>query len=309
MINKITLVEPRGFCAGVSRAIEIVEKALQRFPNQKIYVKHEIVHNKVVVQDLKSKGVVFIEDLEDVPDDAILIFSAHGVSSAIEDEAKIRNLTVVDASCPLVKKVHREVSKYEEGGYQIILVGHRNHPELEGTAGRVRHRVIIVENVNDALSIQPEDPSKLALATQTTLSIDDTKEIVDTLTKRFPNLAVKNDICYATQNRQDAVKKLVEQKIDLLLVIGSQNSSNSNRLRDISQNSGIASYLINTYHEIQPAWLNNVEHVGITAGASAPEFLVQEVIEFFRVKNPNLDVKTLVNTTEDTVFFIPKILR
>jgi 4-hydroxy-3-methylbut-2-enyl diphosphate reductase len=306
-VEQIVLAAPRGFCAGVSRAIEIVELALKKF-GQPIYVKHEIVHNKIVVEDLRGKGVKFIEEIAEVPDGAVLIFSAHGVSSAIEDEAKKRDLTVIDASCPLVKKVHREVVKYDEEGFEIVLVGHKGHPELEGTEGRIKGNYVVVETAEDARTIMPKNPDKLALASQTTLSLDDTKEITQILQDRFPNIILKNDICYATQNRQNAVKAIVSE-VDLLIVIGSNESSNSNRLRDIGLNFGVKSILINNLDEFDERQFTDVKIIGLTAGASAPEFLVEEVISFFKSKNPQLEIQTVQTAVETVVFHTPKEVR
>lgn len=308
---QLILAEPRGFCAGVRRAIEIVEKAIIKFGTP-IYVKHEIVHNKYVVENLKAKGVIFTDDLSIVPDGATIIYSAHGVSEAIEIEAKNKNMLTIDATCPLVKKVHREVIKYADDGCEIILIGHRGHPEIEGTAGRVKNDVILVETTEDAKNIQPINPQKLALATQTTLSSDDTKEIVEILQKRFPILLEnsKNDICYATQNRQDSVKCLInDYKIDILLTVGSANSSNSNRLKDIGTSFGIESYLVNDASDLQESWFMRAKTIGITAGASAPDELVDGIIEFFKAKFLGTTIEIMNGIKEDTVFHLPREVR
>ena len=276
---EIILAKPRGFCAGVTRAIETVEKAIQKFGTP-VYVRHEIVHNKFVVESLRKKGAIFVNEVEQIPVGAITIFSAHGVSDKVEEDALNRGLDVIDATCPLVSKVHREAKKYEEEDYEIILIGHRGHPEVEGTSGRVKKPVILVTNEDDARNIEIKNPQKIAYVSQTTLSVDDTKKIVEILENRFPTLQkglATKDICYATQNRQDAVRDLCKI-VDILLVIGAQNSSNSNRLRDLGEESGLKSYLINGAQDIEEKWFENVEKIGLTAGASAPEVLVQEVI-------------------------------
>lgn len=307
---QIILAEPRGFCAGVTRAIEIVERALQKF-GAPIYVRHEIVHNKFVVEDLRKKGAIFVEEIADIPENSLVIFSAHGVSDKVESDAKIRGLKIIDATCPLVSKVHREAKKYEEGDYEIILIGHKGHPEVEGTSGRVKKPVLLVSDELEAEAVKINNPDKIAYVTQTTLSVNDTKKIVDVLEKRFPQmqqgLATK-DICYATQNRQDAVKELSHQ-VDLILVLGSQNSSNSNRLRDLGAES-VPSYLINGASDIDPAWLDNVENIGITAGASAPEILVEEVIAKLKtLSDENIEVKGMNGIKENIHFALPKEIR
>ncbi|MCE2926418.1 MAG: 4-hydroxy-3-methylbut-2-enyl diphosphate reductase [Rickettsiales bacterium] len=275
---EIILAEPRGFCAGVDRAIEIVERALQLY-GAPVYVRHEIVHNKWVVQDLKTKGVVFVREVDEIPDGAITVFSAHGISEKVEHSAKLRDLPVIDATCPLVTKVHKEAQRYEAEGRQIILIGHDGHPEVEGTSGRVKNGVLLVEDEEDVRSLKVEDENKLAYVTQTTLSVDDTRNIITLLKQRFPNIAGPElrDICYATQNRQNAVRELAEQ-VDLLLVIGSANSSNSNRLRDLAAEIGIPAHLIDDATALKPDWFYTIHKVGITAGASAPEHLVQDVV-------------------------------
>jgi len=307
----IILAEPRGFCAGVKRAIEIVERALHKF-GAPIYVRHEIVHNQFVVDDLRSKGAIFIKEVDEAPKDAIIIFSAHGVSSKVEDDAIKRGLNIVDATCPLVNKVHREAKKYEDQGNEIILIGHKGHPEVQGTSGRVKKDVILVSSEEDAKNIDIKNPEKIAYVTQTTLSVDDTKKIVNILESRFPKMqkgVATKDICYATQNRQDAVKKL-SKSIDLLLVIGAKNSSNSNRLRDLGLESDLPSYLINNADDIDEEWLKNVNNIGITAGASAPEVLVQGVID--RIKKLSIDpvlIKGMGGVKENIQFILPKKVR
>ena len=280
---QITLANPRGFCAGVDRAIEIVERALSLF-GMPVYVRHEVVHNKYVVDTLRDKGAVFVNELDEVPDNAVVIFSAHGVSKAVREEAVRRQLRVFDAICPLVTKVHMEVGRYQDEGRECILIGHAGHPEVEGTLGQYRSRnggaMYLVESVADVETLQVTNPEFLAFVTQTTLSVDDTSEVIDALRLRFPKIVgpKKEDICYATQNRQDAVKQLTGG-CDLILVVGSQNSSNSTRLMEISQKKGVPAYLIDNVTEIQRSWLEGKTHIGVTAGASAPEILVEEVIE------------------------------
>lgn len=309
---EIILAEPRGFCAGVTRAIDIVNLALEKFGSP-LYVKHEIVHNKIVVESLKSRGVIFTDDISIVPKGSVLIYSAHGVSDKIEEQAKELQLIEIDATCPLVKKVHKEVSAFDSANMQILLVGHKNHPEIEGTAGKIKNRpAIIIETVEDAKNLEIPEGVEIGLATQTTLSMDDTKEIIETLISKFPKLegAVKNDICYATQNRQTAVKKLIEDyKIEALIVVGSQNSSNSNRLKQLGESHGISSFLINTVNEIDSSTLLSFNKIGITAGASAPEELVMNIIEFFKTNANNIEIKTMDGIKEDVIFHIPKILR
>jgi 4-hydroxy-3-methylbut-2-enyl diphosphate reductase len=273
------LAQPRGFCAGVDRAIEIVERALERF-GAPIYVRHEIVHNAHVVDDLRGKGAVFVEELDEVPDGATVIFSAHGVSRAVRDEAQRRGLRVFDATCPLVTKVHVELQKMRRDDREIVMIGHAGHPEVEGTMGQADGGVYLVETVDDVDRLQVKDPDRLAFVTQTTLSVDDCREIIDALKRRFPNIAEpkKQDICYATQNRQDAVKVLAQQ-CDLVLVIGSPNSSNSNRLREVAAKMGCEARLIGSAAELDPRWLEGRRRIGVTAGASAPEVLVTQLIE------------------------------
>jgi 4-hydroxy-3-methylbut-2-enyl diphosphate reductase len=306
---EIILSEPRGFCAGVTRAIDAVEKALEKF-GAPIYVKHEIVHNKYVVADLKNKGAIFVEEIGEIPIGAVAIFSAHGVSQKVEDEAKISSLKTIDATCPLVKKVHKKASEYDSKGYRIILIGHKGHPEVEGTSGRIKNNMIIVSTVKEAQDIEITG-NKVAYVTQTTLSLDDTKNIVNILTQRFPHIKKSlygNDVCYATQNRQNAVRKLAKE-VDLILVIGSKNSSNSNRLRDLSNECGTASYLINDFTELDEDWLVGVNKVGITAGASAPEFLVQElIIKIKKLYKSEVKISNLDFEGENVRFLLPREL-
>ena len=309
---QILLANPRGFCAGVDRAIEIVERALE-IHGAPIYVRHEVVHNKYVVDELKAKGAVFVEELDDVPDNTIVIFSAHGVSKLVEDTANERGLQVFDATCPLVTKVHLEVIKYAKEGREVILIGHAGHPEVEGTMGRYDTsnggRIILVEQASDVASLQITNPEQLAFVSQTTLSVDDTQDVINALRNRFPSIAAprKDDICYATQNRQDAVKKLCAE-IDLLLVVGAANSSNSNRLRELGERAGVQSLLITRAADIKDEWLDNRKKVGVTAGASAPEVLVQEVIE--KLKNAGGTGATEYKGVQETVSFsIPKTLQ
>ncbi len=302
------LVQPRGFCAGVERAISIVEKALEKF-GAPIYVRHEIVHNQFVVQQLKEKGAIFVNEIDEIPENSIVIFSAHGVSKAVENNATTHNLKILDATCPLVTKVHLEAQIHEKKGRKIILIGHVGHPEVEGTSGRVTTEVTIVSNIEevDKLEFAPED--NLAYVTQTTLSVDDTTNIISKLKQRFPKINgpdLKN-ICYATQNRQNAVKELA-QFIDMLLVIGADNSSNSNRLRDIATEMNKKSFLINSFKDIQLDWFKNITKVGITAGASAPEALVQEVIQFLQ-QNFKINIHNLQITEENIHFNLPLELR
>jgi len=308
---QILLANPRGFCAGVDRAIEIVERALE-IHSAPIYVRHEVVHNKYVVDELKAKGAVFVEELDDVPDNTIVIFSAHGVSKLVEDTARRRGLQVFDATCPLVTKVHLEVVKYAKEGREVILIGHAGHPEVEGTMGRYDTskggRIILVEQASDVATLKISNPEQLAFVSQTTLSVDDTQDVINALRERFPTIAAprKDDICYATQNRQDAVKNLCAE-IDLLLVVGAANSSNSNRLRELGERAGVQSMLITRAADIENEWLENCKKVGVTAGASAPEILVQEVIE--KLKSAGGTGATEYEGVRETVSFsIPKTL-
>ena len=309
---KLRLANPRGFCAGVDRAIDIVERAITLF-GAPIFVRHEVVHNRHVVDRLRDMGAVFVQELHEVPDGATVIFSAHGVSKAVEDEAKRRGLAVFDATCPLVTKVHMEVRRYGREGRDVILIGHDGHPEVEGTLGRFDPaqggQIRLVESMADAEALQVSDPSRLAFVTQTTLSVDDTAEIVATLQRRFPGLATprKEDICYATQNRQDAVKELLREA-DLLLVVGSVTSSNSNRLVELGVRAGVPAYLIDGAADLRREWLDGRHCIGLTAGASAPEVLVQEVVEKlgeWGVERP----RELDGQREHVVFALPRELR
>ncbi|MHB1401007.1 MAG: 4-hydroxy-3-methylbut-2-enyl diphosphate reductase [Thiobacillus sp.] len=279
MTPTILLANPRGFCAGVDRAIAIVESALAKF-GAPIYVRHEVVHNTFVVNDLKAKGAIFVEELDEVPAGATVIFSAHGVSQAVRMEAEARGLNVFDATCPLVTKVHVEVSKMRDKGFEIVMIGHKGHPEVEGTLGQSSGGMYLVETPEDVTSLQVTDPDKLAYVTQTTLSVDDAARVVDALRARFPNITgpKKDDICYATQNRQDAVKALAPQ-CDVVIVVGSPTSSNSNRLREVAENLGVPAYMVDNASEIDPQWVVDKQRVGVTAGASAPEILVRAVID------------------------------
>lgn len=304
---QVVLAQPRGFCAGVDRAIDIVERALE-LHGKPIYVRHEIVHNRYVVEDLRNKGAIFIKELEEAPEGAIVVFSAHGVSLAVREEAELRGLTVFDATCPLVTKVHREVSRMRADGREIIMIGHKGHPEVEGTLGQSDKGMFLVETVEDVQNLQVTDPNNLAFVTQTTLSVDDAEEVAKALRKRFPNVVEpkKSDICYATQNRQDAVKFMAPQ-CDVVLVVGSVNSSNSNRLREVAERIGTAAYLLDDPAMIKPEWFDNGPRVGITAGASAPEELVQQVID--RIKELGaISVRTLEGVEETISFPLPREL-
>ncbi len=309
---EIHLANPRGFCAGVDRAIGIVENALEIF-GAPVYVRHEVVHNKYVVDGLREKGAIFVDELDEVPDDATVIFSAHGVAKAVREEAARRKLRVFDAICPLVTKVHMEVGKYQQDGRESILIGHAGHPEVEGTLGQYnasdgRGGMYLVESVQDVWDLKVKDPDFLAFVTQTTLSMDDTAEIIDALRERFPKIAgpKKEDICYATQNRQDAVKRLLENS-DLILVVGSQTSSNSTRLKEIAEKQGIAAYLIDNADEIQASWLHGKTSVGVTAGASAPEVLVEHVVEKL-IEWGGHTVNEVPGIIEQVVFSLPREL-
>jgi len=307
----ILLANPRGFCAGVDRAIEIVERVLELYGTP-IYVRHEVVHNRFVVDGLKRRGAVFVDELDQVPSGATVIFSAHGVSQDVRQEAERRGLRVFDATCPLVTKVHLEVARFCRDGFEVVLIGHRGHPEVEGTMGQCRgsngSRCHLVEEVADVAGLQVLDPSRLAYVTQTTLSMDDTKAIVSALVERFPEIRgpKKSDICYATQNRQDAVKDLV-QRCDLVLVVGSTNSSNSNRLREIAQKQGVAAHLIDGAEDIRREWLTGSPRVGLTAGASAPEVLVEQVIERLHACGAG-EVEEQSGIREQVVFALPREL-
>jgi|SRR5680860_78169 len=309
---QILLANPRGFCAGVDRAIDIVERSLELF-GAPVYVRHEVVHNKFVVDGLRTKGAVFVDELEEVPDGATVIFSAHGVSQAVRREAASRNLTVFDATCPLVTKVHMEVSRYSREGRETVLIGHQGHPEVEGTIGQYENAklgaIYLVESAEDVERLQVKNPDRLAFVTQTTLSMDETSDIIDALRARFPNIIgpYKKDICYATQNRQDAVKQLVD-KCDLMLVVGSPNSSNSSRLREIAEKKGVEAYLVEGPEAIEDAWLVGKQSVGVTAGASAPEILVEQLIEVLKSKGANV-VQEHDGIREQVVFMMPKELR
>jgi 4-hydroxy-3-methylbut-2-enyl diphosphate reductase len=309
---KVLLANPRGFCAGVDRAIDIVERAIELF-GPPIYVRHEVVHNRHVVERLRALGAVFVDELSQVPAAGTVIFSAHGVSSAVETEARERGLTVFDATCPLVTKVHMEVQRYARDGRDVVLIGHAGHPEVEGTMGRFDPsgggRIHLIESVADVEQLQVRIPSSLAFVTQTTLSVDDTAEIVAALRRRFPSLATprKEDICYATQNRQDAVKKLLEQ-CDVLLVVGSRASSNSNRLRELADRSGIAGYLVDGPADLRREWFEGKSAVGVTAGASAPELLVQQVVEQLRSWGGELP-QEVIGREERVFFTLPRELR
>jgi 4-hydroxy-3-methylbut-2-enyl diphosphate reductase len=307
-LQEIVLAEPRGFCAGVDRAIEIVDRALLKF-GAPVYVRHEIVHNTYVVEDLKSRGAIFIEELDDVPAGATLVFSAHGVPKSVEAEATRRGFTVFDATCPLVTKVHVEVAKLHKEGYEFVMIGHKGHPEVEGTMGQLTAGIYLVEDVADVARIQPKQTERLAVVTQTTLSVDDAAEITEAVVARFPNIRrpKMQDICYATQNRQDAVKVL-SAEVDLVIVVGSPSSSNSNRLRDVAQRYGAESYMVDTASELKSEWFEGKTRVGLTAGASAPDILVQEVIARMRALGA-VSVRTLDGIQETIKFPLPKGLK
>ncbi len=308
----IYLANPRGFCAGVDRAIEIVERALAIF-SAPIYVRHEVVHNRYVVNNLSKKGAIFVEELEEIPDGATVIFSAHGVSQKVQQEAKQRNLSIFDATCPLVTKVHLEVARHAKNGEDVILIGHAGHPEVEGTLGQYKlnptSSIYLVETLDEVHKLTVKNPQALAYVTQTTLSVDDTRNIINALRKKFPSIQGprKEDICYATQNRQDAVRELADT-VDVFLVIGSANSSNSNRLRELAEKQNVDAYLIDGAEDINEAWFNNAQSIGVTAGASAPEILVQEVITTLE----NLFDTTIITNekaTENVHFQLPRALR
>ncbi|ASY74759.1 4-hydroxy-3-methylbut-2-enyl diphosphate reductase [Pectobacterium polaris] len=308
---QILLANPRGFCAGVDRAISIVERALELFGTP-IYVRHEVVHNRYVVNGLRERGAIFIEQIEDVPDGAILIFSAHGVSQAVRNEAKNRDLTVFDATCPLVTKVHMEVARASKKGVEAILIGHAGHPEVEGTMGQYSSAdggMYLVESPEDVWQLQVKDESNLCFMTQTTLSVDDTYAVIDALRERFPQIVGprKDDICYATTNRQEAVRHLSD-KADVVFVVGSKNSSNSNRLAELAQRAGKAAYLIDSSEDIQESWLAGASHVGVTAGASAPDILVQQVIQRLKELGGKVAIE-MQGREENIVFEVPKELR
>ncbi len=309
---QIILANPRGFCAGVDRAIEIVERALELF-GAPIYVRHEVVHNRFVVDDLRNKGAIFVEELDEVPDDATVIFSAHGVSKAVQQEAQQRGLKVFDATCPLVTKVHLEIERFSKAGQECVLIGHAGHPEVEGTMGQFDASqggcMYLVEKVEDVAKLTVNNPATLAYVTQTTLSMDDTAEVIQALRQRFPNIQgpKRDDICYATQNRQDAVKNLADGS-DMVLVVGSINSSNSNRLKEVAERRNTSAYLIDNADEIDPAWLQGKQRIGVTAGASAPEILVEQVIN--RLKEWGAEtVDESQGRSETITFSLPKELK
>ena len=309
---EIVLANPRGFCAGVDRAIAIVNRALESF-NPPIYVRHEVVHNKFVVDDLRQRGAIFVDELDEVPDDNIVIFSAHGVSKAVQQEAERRGLKVFDATCPLVTKVHIEVTKYAREGIEAILIGHEGHPEVEGTMGQYDLKnggaIYLVEDEDDVAALTVRNPEKVAFVTQTTLSIDDTAKVIDALRHKFPLIQGprKDDICYATQNRQDAVRDLAE-RCDVVLVVGSPNSSNSNRLRELAERMGKAAYLVDNADELKQDWFAGKSQIGVTAGASAPEILIKQVIQ--RLQDWGADVPQELNGREENITFsLPKELR
>jgi 4-hydroxy-3-methylbut-2-en-1-yl diphosphate reductase len=304
----VLLAEPRGFCAGVDRAIEIVERALAKF-GAPIYVRHEIVHNTYVVNDLIAKGAIFIEDLDDVPADATLVFSAHGVSRAVQLEAAARGFRIFDATCPLVTKVHVEVAKLAKEGYEFIMIGHKGHPEVEGTMGQLDSGIHLVEDVADVARVQPAQTGKLAVVTQTTLSVDDAAAIAAAIKARFPNVREpkQQDICYATQNRQDAVK-LMSPQVDVVVVVGSPTSSNSNRLAEVARKLGTPGYMVDSAAELQPQWFEGCQRVGLTAGASAPEILVAQVIERLKALGA-VSVRRMPGDPESVKFPLPKGLR
>ena len=309
---KILLANPRGFCAGVDRAIDIVELALELF-GAPIYVRHEVVHNRYVVDRLRGLGAVFVDELDEVPDDATVVFSAHGVSRAVQEEARRRGLKVFDATCPLVTKVHMEVARYAREGREVVLIGHQGHPEVEGTMGQFDTsyggRIMLVETPEDVAKLAVRDPNRIAYVTQTTLSVDDTQRVVDALRERFPALTSprKEDICYATQNRQDAVKRLVG-RCDIILVVGSPSSSNSNRLREIAEKAGIPGYLVDGPEDLRREWFDGKRCVGVTAGASAPEVLVERVVERLREWGGEAP-EELAGQSEHVVFSLPRELR
>jgi len=304
---QVILAKPRGFCAGVVRAVDIVERALQKF-DEPVYVRHEIVHNKTVVESLKKKGTIFVEELDQIPDGAVTIFSAHGVSRKVENGAALRDLYVIDATCPLVSKVHKEAQRYSKDTYEIVLIGHRGHPEVEGTMGQVPGKLHLVSSLEDVSKLQPSDPNRLAYVTQTTLSVDDTRHIIEALRSRFPSIIGPDvkDICYATQNRQSAVRMMVDEA-DVILVIGANYSSNSNRLREIGEEAGVSSYLIPDPEALDPAWLEGAKTVGVTAGASAPEELVLGLVK--RLGDLyDVSVRNLEAIEENVQFKLPKEL-
>ena len=307
-IQDVLLAEPRGFCAGVDRAIDIVERALEKF-GKPIYVRHEIVHNTHVVNDLKARGAIFIEDLADVPPGATLVFSAHGVSKAVAQEAERRGFRIFDATCPLVTKVHVEVAKLHKEGYEFIMIGHKGHPEVEGTMGQLDYGIHLVEDVADVARVQPSQTDKLAVVTQTTLSVDDAAEIAAAVKRRFPHIREpkQQDICYATQNRQDAVK-LMSSQVDAVVVVGSPTSSNTNRLRELAERLGVPAYMVEDASELQDAWFEGKAKIGVTAGASAPESLVQGVVQHLKALGA-VSVRKLDGVQETIKFPLPKGLK
>ncbi|MBH52314.1 MAG: 4-hydroxy-3-methylbut-2-enyl diphosphate reductase [Chloroflexi bacterium] len=300
---EILLGSPRGFCAGVVRAIDIVEIALRKY-GAPVYVRHEIVHNQVVVEDLKKRGAIFVEELSEVPDSSLVIFSAHGVSPSVQKEADMRNLSVIDATCPLVTKVHSESKRFSEKGYTILLVGHKNHPEIVGTYGEAPEQTIVIENKKDAYDVQVPDPTKVVILTQTTLSVSDTQEIADILVKKFPSVLLRNDICYATSNRQETARELA-QNCDIVLVIGAKNSSNCNRLKDVIESLGVPSQLLMDPKELDLSKINNFKKVGIISGASTPESLVSSVVE--AIGYDRIITREIIQ--EDISFSLPRELR
>ena len=302
---EVLLAQPRGFCAGVDRAIEIVERALITH-GAPIYVRHEIVHNTYVVNDLRAKGAMFVRELDEVPAGGTVVFSAHGVSKAVQKEAASRGLRVFDATCPLVTKVHVEVSKMHAAGYEIVMIGHEGHPEVEGTMGQLAAGMHLVETIADVDKLQVRDPGRVAYVTQTTLSLDDAAAIIEALKRRFPGIAEpkRADICYATQNRQDAVKFMAPQ-VDIVIVVGSPNSSNSNRLREVAERFGVPAFLVDTAAQLDPVWFEGRRRIGVTAGASAPEVLVEELLSALKAMGAG-SVRALEGVTEDVVFPMPK---
>jgi 4-hydroxy-3-methylbut-2-enyl diphosphate reductase len=301
---RVVLAQPRGFCAGVERAIEIVERALERF-GPPVYVRHEIVHNRHVVEALQRKGARFVDEVDEIPEGAVTVFSAHGVAAAVERAGQDRQLQIIDAACPLVTKVHKEGQRYAAKGYEVVLIGHAGHPEVEGTMGRIDGRVHLISEPEDVARLAPADPEKLAFVTQTTLSVDDTRDVIGALRARFPAIVGPDtrDICYATQNRQTAVRALARE-VDVILVVGAQNSSNSNRLREIGASTGTPSYLIDSADRLEARWLDGARAVGITAGASAPERLVQDLIERLAATH-EVRVETLAGIAENVHFRLP----
>ncbi|HEB50883.1 MAG TPA: 4-hydroxy-3-methylbut-2-enyl diphosphate reductase [Desulfobulbus sp.] len=303
---EIILAKPRGFCAGVNRAIAIVNRALERYGSP-VYVLHEIVHNTYVVNNLARKGAVFVKSLDDIPGGSVTIFSAHGVARSVEEQARVLGLHVIDATCPLVTRVHRRVARLNKIGYDVLIIGHRHHPEVEGTCGRALGRVHVISSAADIADLRVTDPTRVGYVTQTTLSMDDAADLIARLKERFPQIDIpdRTDICYATQNRQTAVRELAA-RVDLFLVVGSRNSSNSNRLREVAEKQGVRAYLIDNRDEIDPAWLEGVSRVGLTAGASAPEVLVEEVIDWLRQREPST-VREMDGPEENTRFKLPEL--